>query len=184
MNIKQSFGRSQLAELGFYLIQFFNLLIYGSFLFVYQRYVELPTNGHWMIVGSAIFTIFILGTIGRMIWKYITVRAIRYWITDERLETSVGVFEISKGQIELHRMRDFQVKRTFLQRLLGIGDVTIISIDKTTPTLVMRDIPKPIELTEFLRTRTPKKSGEIDMGAGFGDTDGDGFEFDDGEFGG
>ena len=74
----------------------------------------------------------------------------RYAISEDRLFQSVGFLNIKDEEILLYRIRDINTSRTLWQRLFGVGTVTVVSSDKTTPSLVMKNIKKPVEVKELL----------------------------------
>ena len=74
----------------------------------------------------------------------------RYAISEDRLFLSVGFWSIKDEEVLLYRIRDIQTKRSLWQRLFGVGTVTVVSSDKTMPTLTMKNIKKPVEVKELL----------------------------------
>ena len=77
----------------------------------------------------------------------------RYAISEDRLFLSVGFWSIRDEEILLYRVRDISSKRTLWQRLFGVGTVTVTSSDKTCPTLVMKNIKRPMEIKELLHNQ-------------------------------
>ena len=59
----------------------------------------------------------------------------RYALSDDRLFLSVGFFNIKDDEVLLYRIRDITTSRSLWQRLFGVGTVTVMSSDKTMPTL-------------------------------------------------
>ncbi len=74
----------------------------------------------------------------------------RYALTDDRLFLSVGFFSVKDEEILLYRIRDISTKRTLWQKLLGVGTVTVVSSDKTMPTLEIKNIKDPLFFKELL----------------------------------
>lgn len=74
----------------------------------------------------------------------------RYALSEDRLFTSVGFFNIKDDEVLLYRVRDIDTSRTLGQRLFGVGTVTVMSSDKTTPNLVMKNIKNPLQVKELL----------------------------------
>lgn len=101
----------------------------------------------------------------------------RYAMSEDRLFLSVGFFSIKDEELLLYRVRDISSHRTLWQRIFGVGTLTITSSDKTTPTLVMKNIKKPMEVKEILhqqveemKLRRRVRIGEI-MSADFDSDD-------------
>ena len=77
----------------------------------------------------------------------------------------------------LYRVRDIDTSRTLWQRLFGVGTVTVMSSDKSMPTLVLKNIKDPVYVKELIHTQVEEmkirrrvRFGEI-MGEGLGDDD-------------
>ena len=68
----------------------------------------------------------------------------RYKMSEDRLFLSVGFLSIQDDEVLLYRVRDITTSRTLWQRLFGVGTVTVISSDKTMPTLVLKNVKNPI----------------------------------------
>ena len=77
----------------------------------------------------------------------------RYAVSEDRLFQSVGFFTIRDEEILLYRIRDINTTRTLWQRLCGVGTVTVISSDKSMPTLVMQNVKHPLEVKEMLHSQ-------------------------------
>ena len=74
----------------------------------------------------------------------------RYMLSDDRLFVSVGFLNIKDDEILLYRVRDIDTSRTLWQRLFGVGTVTVMSSDKSMPTLELKNIKDPIFVKELL----------------------------------
>ena len=74
----------------------------------------------------------------------------RYALSDDRLFLSVGFFSVKDEEILLYRIRDISTKRTLWQKLFGVGTVTVVSSDKTMPTLELKNIKAPLDFKELL----------------------------------
>jgi hypothetical protein len=74
----------------------------------------------------------------------------RYSLTEDRLFLSVGFFSVKDEEILLYRIRDISTTRTLWQKLFGVGTVTVVSSDKTMPTLEIKNIKDPIFFKELL----------------------------------
>ena len=77
----------------------------------------------------------------------------RYALSDDRLFLSIGFLSIRDDELLLYRIRDIVTKRTLWQRIFGVGTVTVISSDKSQPTLVLKNIRNPMAFKELLHER-------------------------------
>ena len=74
----------------------------------------------------------------------------RYALSEDRLFQSVGFLNIKDDEVLLYRVRDIDTSRTLWQRMFGVGTVTVMSSDKTTPNLVLKNIKNPMAVKELL----------------------------------
>lgn len=62
-------------------------------------------------------------------------RATRYSLTGQRLEIEQGILGKRVDSLELWRVRDLVLEQTFLERLRGVGRITVYSTDEVEPVL-------------------------------------------------
>ncbi len=73
-----------------------------------------------------------------------------YRLTSERLTVTSGVFGRSSEDLKLVRVEDININQTFWNLLFKVGDLHLISTDKTEPDLAMRGIPHPEKMKETI----------------------------------
>ena len=83
-------------------------------------------------------------------WLGMPLSFTRYSLSEDRLFLSVGFFSIKDDEVLLYRIRDITTSRTLWQRLFGVGTVSVVSSDKTMPTLQLKNIKRPIAVKELL----------------------------------
>jgi len=76
-----------------------------------------------------------------------------YRLTEERLFVERGLLSRVTDQTELIRVDDVRVRQRFVHRLLGIGDVIIMSTDATDRELVVGPVADPAAVAEHVRGR-------------------------------
>ena len=103
----------------------------------------------------------------------------KYALSEDRLFISQGLLNIKDDEVLLYRVRDIDTSRTLWQRLFGVGTVTVMSSDKTMPTLELKNIKDPVTTKELIHSQVEEmkirrrvRFGEI-MGAGVDDVDDD-----------
>ena len=74
----------------------------------------------------------------------------RYKLTDDKLIVSTGIFSINEEEIRLYRIMDVTLKRSFGERLWGLGTIHICSSDKTTPELDIKRVRQSSDVKEML----------------------------------
>ncbi len=83
---------------------------------------------------------------------YLQSRSTRYTLTSERLRVITGLLSTTTQELELRRVRDTVVVQPFFQRLLGLGHVTLISADASTPRVTLRSVADPAALQSTIRS--------------------------------
>ena len=106
------------------------------------------TKAGWWITAIAV------------VWQLITflivmlrLQSTVYTITNQRVMIERGMLSKSLNEIDLRYVDDTQFFQSFTERLLGIGNVTLISSDKAFPTTVLLDIADPRSVRELIRAR-------------------------------
>ena len=77
----------------------------------------------------------------------------RYGMSEDRLFISVGLLNIRDDEVLLYRVRDIDTSRSLWQRIFGVGTITVLSSDKTMPTLVLKNIKNPVDVKELLHAQ-------------------------------
>jgi uncharacterized membrane protein YdbT with pleckstrin-like domain len=75
-----------------------------------------------------------------------------YKLTNQRLTIESGITDKSIEDIDLRYVEDSQFRQKLMERLLGIGNITLVSSDKTAPSYVLRGVQNPRELRELIRS--------------------------------
>ena len=77
----------------------------------------------------------------------------RYGLSEDRLFLSEGFLNIRDEEILLYRVRDINTSRSLWQRIFGVGTVTVMSSDKSMPTLAMKNVKDPVMVKEMLHSQ-------------------------------
>lgn len=97
--------------------------------------------------------VFPLGYAG---WQYLTVKRIRYVLTSQRLKVRSGVLNVKAEEIELYRVKDFQLLLPIHLRLFGLGNVHLLTSDKSQPSVTLEAIPDGPELKDAIRDQVER----------------------------
>jgi uncharacterized membrane protein YdbT with pleckstrin-like domain len=100
----------------------------------------------WIII-----TVVVLWQIVGIVIALARIRTTLYNVTNQRVTIETGIFSKSVEDIDLRYIDDTQFSQHFMERVLGVGNVTIVSSDKTTPNYVLRGIRDPRALRELIR---------------------------------
>ncbi|MEK4238860.1 PH domain-containing protein [Paenibacillus sp. FSL H7-0714] len=74
-----------------------------------------------------------------------------YTITSQRIMVKTGLIGKNVEEIELLRVRDLSVAQSIMDRMLGIGTLTVFSDDASAPQLLFRKIHDAQTVKDVLR---------------------------------
>ncbi len=77
--------------------------------------------------------------------------SLQYTITDERIRITSGVLGKARENIELVRIQDLDYKQTMTERMINIGDISVLSHDRSDPRVVLKNVKDPEGVYEILR---------------------------------
>ena len=75
----------------------------------------------------------------------------RYVVTNQRVRIITGLVGRANEDIELIRVKDVDHTQGISERLLGIGDVQLHSVDATRPSVVLRNVTDPQAVHDIVR---------------------------------
>jgi hypothetical protein len=92
--------------------------------------------------------------IGLLVWfgTWVAWKSAGYRLTSQRLFVRSGFISRKVQELELYRVTDVAFSQGVIQRLFGIGTVTVVANDPTTPSLAMPGIANPEIVKETIRT--------------------------------
>ena len=100
----------------------------------------------WLVTGAIVLLQLIALAVA---WARL--RSVVYTVTNQRVTIESGLLAKAFSEIDLRYVDDSQFYQSLGQRMLGIGNVTLISSDKSTPTYVLRSIADPRSVRELIR---------------------------------
>lgn len=83
--------------------------------------------------------------------------SVDYRLTSQRLVHKEGILRRVSDRVETIDMDDIAFQQSLLQRMMGVGDITILSSDQSHPKLVMRGIDNVTEVAAKLDTARRKE---------------------------
>ena len=104
-----------------------------------------------------IATIAFFIAISRVILEYVIVSTTYFTLTEKSFIMQTGFFTIKRENMELFRIVDISSSEPFIYRFLGLGNVTLRTIDKSDPILVMRGLENFLEIEAKLKEHASKK---------------------------
>jgi membrane protein YdbS with pleckstrin-like domain len=83
--------------------------------------------------------------------KAVKLKTIRYEVTTDRIEWSRGVLDREVDNLDMFRIIDLRMRRTLLDCIFGVGTITLITTDKTTPNFTFQKIKSPRRLYDIIK---------------------------------
>jgi membrane protein YdbS with pleckstrin-like domain len=117
----------------------------------------------WLTVASILIGILIM-------WiPVIIMKSVRYRVSNYRIDFERGIFGKKIDTLELWHVDDIKMEQSFADRMLGVGTITVLSNDTSTPRLPLRGLPNPRPLFESLKQRViavKRQRGVVKMDMG------------------
>jgi uncharacterized membrane protein YdbT with pleckstrin-like domain len=93
-----------------------------------------------------------------LVVAWVRLRSTMYRVTNQRVLIEQGVFSKTVDEIDLRYVDDSNFVQTFIDRILGIGNVTLVSSDATSPRYTLRSIKDPRGVREIIRAQAYQSS--------------------------
>jgi membrane protein YdbS with pleckstrin-like domain len=119
---------------------------------------------HWIFTLIAVVVGLLIMWIPVLIMK-----SVRYRISNYRIDFERGILGKKIDTLELWHVDDIRMEQSFVERLLGVGTITVLSNDTSTPKLSMKGLPSPRPLFESLKQRViavKRQRGVVKMDMG------------------
>lgn len=100
----------------------------------------------WIVIG-----VIVLWQLAAILIAFARLKSTIYTVTNQRVMIETGLTTKKVEDIDLRYIDDTQFDQSFVARMLGIGNVTIVSSDRTSPNYTLRGIPDPRGVRELIR---------------------------------
>jgi len=94
------------------------------------------------------------------LFKVVKLKSVRYRVTSDRIEWARGLLERRIDNIDMFRIVDMSMHRSFSDRLTGIGSVTLITTDKTDPEFRFEKVRRPKQLYDIIKKASLDADGK------------------------
>jgi uncharacterized membrane protein YdbT with pleckstrin-like domain len=132
--------------------RFVGSLVFAAVMVILGLYVLAArrefANGGWALVALGVFVV---------VRTLIARRSLSWSLTSERLIERRGLFSSNRREIELADIRSVEVDQRFIQRLLGLGNITVASAASADFLIRLEDISNPDAIAEQLRQARLKR---------------------------
>ena len=87
----------------------------------------------------------------RLGWRTLVLRSHRYGVSNQRIMVESGVLSKSLAELDVRTIDDITFRQTFVERLLGIGQIAIVSSDPSNARVRLVGVPDPRQVRELIR---------------------------------
>lgn len=106
--------------------------------------------------------------LGLWIVRWWMTKTTHYELTTQRLRKTTGILNRKLDELELYRVKDYSMEQPFMLRVLGLGNLAILTSDASTPEVELRAVADVEGLREKLRQavqteRDRKRVREMDV---------------------
>ena len=130
------------------------ILLPVIFRFFSARALDIEAADNIMRAGWIITAALVIIEVVRFFYSLMILRSTLYTITNQRVMIERGLLSKALSEINLRYVDDTQFFQGIVDRILGIGNVTIISSDKSTPTYVLMGVKNPRAIREMIRSNS------------------------------
>jgi membrane protein YdbS with pleckstrin-like domain len=116
-----------------------------------RRFVAANEDG--LRIAALAFVVTVVGLrLLRLAWRLAVLKSHHYRITNQRIVIESGVFAKQIEELDMRTVADLEFRQALVERLLGIGTVTVVSSDRTTARVGLFGVEKPRDLRELIRS--------------------------------
>ena len=84
---------------------------------------------------------------------YLNTKFTIYELTSQRLKIKTGILNQTINELELYRVRDYQVQKPFLLRIFNLGHLILITSDKSDNKIQLSAITNVEEISDLIRNQ-------------------------------
>jgi hypothetical protein len=105
--------------------------------------------------ARTVITLAVVAVVGarlvRLGWRMLVLRSQRYGVSNQRIMMESGVFSKTLVEIDVRTIDDITFHQTFVERMLGIGQIAVLSSEPSTPRVKLVGVPDPRAVRELVR---------------------------------
>ncbi len=124
-------------------------IIGGIAVIVGLQFVPFPLIAVGQVAVAAVVGIIILAVIIRYFIRY---HSTKYRLTTQRIFITHGLLNKRTDEVELEKYKDIFVNHGFWDKIVGCGDIEMITSDITNPTIRIIDVSDPFGKKEDIRS--------------------------------
>lgn len=81
----------------------------------------------------------------------------KYSMSEDRLFVETGFLNLTQNEVRLYRILDLQLKRSFGQRIFGVGSIIVSSSDKSLGTFEIKNVKNSANVKEMLSVQVEQQ---------------------------
>jgi uncharacterized membrane protein YdbT with pleckstrin-like domain len=119
--------------------------------FIASHTADLDMSGRITKIGWWLTALLLLIQLVGFLVAMLRLQSTLYTVSNQRILIEQGILSKGLSEIDLRSIDDTQFFQSFTDRLLGIGNVTLVSSDKALPRTALRGIHNPRAVRETIR---------------------------------
>ncbi|MDX2114326.1 MAG: PH domain-containing protein [Planctomycetota bacterium] len=117
------------------------------------------TPSQWTNIIPFVLCVLII-PIPYAIYRWLAVKLTRFTLTNQRFRTESGILNKHFDDLELYRVKDITLSQPLIQRLVGLGTITMITSDATSPRVVLPAIADSMRVMDLIRAQVERARRE------------------------
>lgn len=90
------------------------------------------------------------------LYHWLATKCTQFTLTTQRLRLEKGILNKHLDDLELYRVKDITLNQPLIQRIVGLGTLTMVTSDATTPTVVLPAIPDSLAVMDRIRNEVDR----------------------------
>ncbi len=90
------------------------------------------------------------------LYRWLAVKCTRFTLTTQRFRIERGILNKHLDDLELYRVKDITLSQPLIQRIVGLGTLTMVTSDATTPTVILPAIPDALPIMDRIRNEVDR----------------------------
>ena len=123
------------------------LVILGFIVMPLAEYEEIDPGFGFV----SFFFLLLVFQIALLAFKIVEVHTTKYELNEDLFVYTHGVFNVRVEQMELLRIRDQLIHKPFFLRIFGLGNLTLLSTDESTPSMTIKAVHRVINVAEAFK---------------------------------
>lgn len=94
------------------------------------------------------------------VYRWLKVRCTKFALSTQRLRIETGILSKVYDDLEIYRVKDITLLQPFVQRIVGLGTIRLVTSDASHPIVMLAAIPDGQEVRDLIRETVEKMRRE------------------------